>query len=263
MISLNTGNVYRFCYFLLYFAFFSSLILHGEPPTQEDWNKVFPYLLPDYHPAKLTLDKIFSSERVLLNLKTMKKAGFIKPLPRKFTRLIVTKHPELPGYVIKAYVDAQRYAKGIPEHYRWLSRIEGAAAIRKKIRLHQLDWFFKVPQKWIYAVPTEPSAPPEYVQKNFILIEEDMDLLSDAENEKIWGSERITTAFLDDLFLILQDLGLHDCAKPQNIPFSKDGKVAFIDTESHHNWPVLWKKLSPYLSPSMKQYWKQLNTKIH
>lgn len=94
--------------------------------------------------------------------------------------------------------------------------------------------------------------------KNFILIEEDMEIYNDSENENLWRSNVVTKELLSSLYMILQNLALHDCAKPSNIPFSHDGRIAFIDTLTWNEWSVKYKKLTPYLSPEMQKYWQQL-----
>ena len=58
--------------------------------------------------------------------------------------------------------------------------------------------------------------------------------------------------------IFLTEEGLKDSVFPDNIPFTKDGKMAFIDTEHHHLWPVDYYRLERYLSPEMKTYWKNL-----
>lgn len=225
------------------------------------WDQVQPYLLPDNHPIKPQLDKIFSNARPTLSIKSMKKAGFENPEPRKFTRLIVTTHPDLKGYVIKTYLDAQRYYKDKPEHVYWILRIQGVQAIQALIEKKQWASTFKVPKKWIYALPAEPSPPSEFQRKNFILVEEDMDLYGTVDNEKIWKSTTITQETLDRVFYVLNKIGLHDCAKPDNIPFTQDGRIAFIDTQTHDQWPVPFKDLTPYLSKDNQAYWKKITKK--
>ena len=224
----------------------------------EVWDEVTPYLLPDDHPAKKILDRMFSESRVLLSVKSMEKAGFINPIPRFWTKLIVTKHPDLNGYVIKAYIDAQRYYKDTPEYVYWIKRIQGAQAIRELVDENHWNHLFKIPRKWIYALPPEPSPPREYLRKNFILIEEDMNILSDKANKEAWKGKWVTEEILNGVYIILSEIGLNDCAKIDNIPFSTDGRIAFIDTQSFHEWPVEFKRLSLFLSPSMKQYWKSI-----
>lgn len=41
-----------------------------------------------------------------------------------------------------------------------------------------------------------------------------------------------------------------------NIPFTKSGKIAFIDTEHHYpGISVRYDKLTPFLSKEMQEYW--------
>jgi len=220
--------------------------------------QIIPYLLPQTHPLHEQLEKIFTSSRVILNLKTLKKAGFTKCKPRKFTRLLVTTHPNTPGYIYKLYLDAQKYYKKLPEYEYWLMRVKGANLILKEIRELGLEEYFKVPKKWIYQLPHSPSPPSEFLRKDFILVEEDMGLYNEKENAKMWKSDKVSREILDGLYTILKNIGLHDCVKIDNIPFSKDGKIAFVDTQTYHEWPVQYKNLIQSLSPDNQEYWKSL-----
>lgn len=216
-------------------------------------------VMADDHPIKSQLDALFSSSRVTLNLKTLREAGFDRAKPRKFTKLIVTKHPSFPGYVFKLYLDAQRPHKNTAEDQFWKMRVEGANQIRAYIEDYQLESLFKVPQKWIYRLPKHPRPPEGYYLRKTILVEEDMDLLSNKENEETWKSDLITYSLLDALYLILRDIGLKDCCRPENIPFSSDGRIAFIDTQTHGSKTVNFSQLNPYLSPKNKRYWKMVS----
>lgn len=217
-----------------------------------------PYLLPDNHPAKPILDTLFSSTRVLKNLKSLEQAGFRKSKPRKFTHLIVTSHPALPGYIFKIYLDSQRFHSGEAEYEQWKLRINGANLIRQEILNRGFSSTMKVPQKWIYLLPDLPQPNGDYYPKYTVLFEEDMDLISSDENKKHWGSHQISAEFLTDVFHLLKDLGLEDCAKPDNIPFSHDGRIAFIDTQSYGKKRVLFKKMTKYLSEENQAIWKAL-----
>jgi hypothetical protein len=146
------------------------------------WNKVEPYLLPEDHTLKPLLDAIFSKSRANLSLKTMKKAGFVEAHPRRWTHLIVTTHPDVPGYVFKIYLDAQRYYNGIKEYEQWLKRIKGVHLIRDEIERRGWQDTFKTPKKWIYILPAEPSPPKEFIRKDFILVEEDMNIFDHKKN---------------------------------------------------------------------------------
>lgn len=247
----------------LFFRFCTCLFLLGSTwlsaaYVDEAFEKVSPYLLPQDHPIKRKLDTLFSEARVTLSLKSLQEAGFKKARPNPITHLIVTTHPEMPGYVFKIYLDAQRYYKDLPEHEIWLMRIEGAEKVRQILDEEGLHDRFKVPQKWIYPLPHEPKPPTGYLEKFYILVAEDMDILSKEENEAVWASDVVTQELLNQLSMVLKEAGLADGAKPDNIPFSKDGRIAFVDTQTHGAKRVRFSKLVPFLSEENQGYWKSL-----
>ncbi len=225
------------------------------------WERVVPYLLPMDHPLKPVLDDLFSKARATVSVKTMEKAGFENPTPRKWTHLVVTKHPQVPGYVFKVYLDAQRYFNGKKEYDYWITRIDGVNAVKAAIEERGWQDTFKTPAKWIYLLPESPVPPKEFLRKDFILVEEDMDIYDYVENEELWASDLVTEETLFRFYTILEDLGLHDCAKPDNAPFSRDGKIAFIDTQTLYYWPVAYKKMTPHLPKELQPYWKSLTEK--
>lgn len=226
--------------------------------SDESWTLVSDYLIPNDHPAKKKLDTIFSRSRAIFDEAAMFAAGFDASPPQHHTHMIVAKHPELKGYVIKAYLDVQDYFEDKPEEHYWIKRIIGVQYIRKSIDNHDYNYLFKVPQKWIYLLPDNPSPPRKSLRKNFILVAEDMELFDKAINDRLWGSERVNEDLLFALYQITTDVGLLDSAKPDNCAFSFDGKVAFVDTELYHKRKVKYSKLTPYLSPAMQSYWKKL-----
>lgn len=218
---------------------------------------ISPYLMPDDHPIKDDLDTLFGNYRATFNLDTLKKAGFDKAFPRKFTRLIVTRHPRFAGYIFKIYLDVQRYHSDKSEYTQWIARVKGAEAIREYIQHTGTEHLFKVPHAWIYALPAKPKCPEGYMPKDYILIEEDMDLISSEENKLLWASDEIEPSLLDAVFALVGEIGLDDCLKPDNLPFGEDGRIAFIDTESYGK-KVKYKHLTSFLSEQNQEYWKQL-----
>lgn len=236
-----------------------------EPPSlpspyvnAETWDQVKDYMIPDDHPAKRQLDRIFNKSRAFADDESMKTAGFFPAKPQPITKVIVTKHPKLKGYIIKAYLDEQDYPGNQPEYRCWVMRVLGSKLIRKSIKTHNYVHLFKVPRKWIYLLPDEPSPPSHYLRKTFILIEDDMNLFNEELNNQLWGSTRVTKERLDALFTITTELGLYDCTKPSNCPFSRDGRNAFVDTQIFHIFQVKYHMLIPFLSPEMQKYWKTL-----
>lgn len=254
LISSRKNFFSWFC--LCLFAFSGSLFSAEDP---QDFKKTIePYLLPADHPIKPILDAIFNSSRAIFNLNTLEQAGFKPTAPRKFTQLIVTQHPAVPGFIFKLYLDSQRYYKDLQEHEFWIMRIQGADKVRQEIANCGLEAIFKVPHKWIYCLPTCPKPPSGYYPKLTILVEEDMLLIADKDNKALWGSSYITPQLLDSLFYLLKEVGLYDGAKPDNIPFSSDGRIAFVDTQTFGRKTVNYKKLLPFLSKENRIYWKAL-----
>ena len=94
---------------------------------------------------------------VFHDMESMVLAGFERVEPQPHTKVIVTRHPKLKGYIIKAYLDEQQYYAGKPENYYWVKRVEGANLIRKAIKKHNYSHLIKVPTKWIYKLPETPA----------------------------------------------------------------------------------------------------------
>lgn len=244
------------------FIFLASNHVVASSPTplvsEAVWEKVKDHMMPDDHPIKRKLDEIFSSSRALCTMNSMIKAGFDYAIPQHHTHIIVTRHPRLKGYVIKAYLDMQKYHLHKPEHFFWVKRVIGANLIRKAIKAHGYEHLLKVPKKWIYLLPDKPSPPSKYLRKMFILVEEDMNIYDDMTNKSLWGSKSVTKELLKAVYTITTEFGFFDCAKPANCPFSKDGRVAFVDTQTYYKKRVKYKKLTPFLSAPMRTYWKKL-----
>lgn len=226
--------------------------------SNEIWEQVQDYLISDDHPMKEKLDRIFSNSRVLADQGSFLAAGFTSANLQHCTQIIVSTHPELPGYIVKAYLDSFSDPKNRPEQYFLMKRVMGARLTHQCIKAHNYEHLFKVPEKWIYLLPDPPSYLRDRSCRMFILIEQDMDIFTDKENEKLWGSKVVTKELLDALFIVTTEVGLGDSTKPSNCPFSKDGKVAFIDTQMFGVPKMKYNKLTSYLSPSKKAYWKKL-----
>lgn len=232
--------------------------IHHSYVSESVWEEVGPYLMPKSHPLKRKLNKIFSQSRVLKGMKSLWLAGFTPTAPQKSTGVIVTKHKDMPGYIFKLYADNQTTVFHQPEYTDWIGRASGAEYLRQEIAAAGWEAYFKAPKKWIYALPAEPMGSYPHIQKNFILVEEDMEILSSKENEEKWRSASITPHFLNMLFHLLATTGLVDGSKPANIPFCKDGKIAFVDTQWHHKKPDGFHKLFRILPKNLWPHWQNL-----
>jgi hypothetical protein len=225
--------------------------------SAEIWERVRPYFLPENHPIRPKMDRLFRKHRVIQTPEDFKKAGFKRFHPGHWSRVMASAHPELQGYFIKAFADTELRIKN--DWLKWLHRIEGAESIRACINRHHYRSLMKVPHKWIYPLPIHPS-PPEnsrYLRKNFILVAEDMRIEEHSKNNKLYR-KKMTPKLMEAVYTVYQEEGLYDSVYPFNVPFCKDGKLAFIDTEFHHRWPVPFHKLTSHFSSELRNYWTQL-----
>jgi hypothetical protein len=222
--------------------------------TEEMWNTLSPYFLPEHFPEKAILDEIFSQRRVLGSHKMMQKSGFII-LSAENDKIVVAKHVSLKGYIIKAYTDEMPYA----DWYWWKKRIDGMRVIQAKINELGYQGIMKAPKKWIYPVPPKPDTKEGANRKNFILIAEDMEILSYKKNLKAYKN-KMTKEILNAFYTMLTELKLIDSVYADNTPFAKDGRLAFVDSEHSldTSMAVPITEVAQYLSPEMHRYWEQL-----
>lgn len=215
--------------------------------------KINPYLIPSDHPAKKALDSIFSKSSVTQNEKALAKAGFITISVRPYSFAVIVKHPDLPGYLQKLYLDSESRKKNGKEGWEWLiMRCEGAENIRQLIKNKKIR-YFSVPDKWIYPIPDFEKS--NQNGQPILLVVSDMNLVSDAESKEAWKS-KISCEHLDELYIIISH-GFASSHVSWNIPYTKDGKFSCIDTEHPKRKPN-YKEIENYLSEEMKRYWKTL-----
>lgn len=236
---------------------------------QELWDEAKPFFLPNDHPIKNQLDALFTQGPLLDSFEEMEKAGFT--LFNANSELDVAIHPNLPGYVVKFYLNTHdnqpRFTKlklkdaYISEARLWLLRIYGAKRIQNILDEHQYHHIMKVPKIWIYPLPLA-SASSKPFPKNFILIEENMNIVDDEENTKNYR-EKMSPFLLKALYTVLKESGFYDSVYIDNNPFSGDGRIAFVDTEEYDLKPVPFEKLTKHFSPEMQVYWHQLMAEEH
>lgn len=216
------------------------------------WADVQPYLMPADHPIKKKLDKLFKT-RVLENEKSILKAGFSKATPGAFSHVIISENKKLKGYIFKFYSDEQAIEI---EAEQWINRAFEAQSVQKAIETHGFTKYFKVPKKWIYPLPNNTKSKSAY-PKSFILVAEKINIVRGRENVFKWRHE-VKPKLLDAVYTITEYEGLIDSLVIHNLPFTSDNKLAFIDLEHHHKWPVPFYKLKRYLNQPMQDYWENL-----
>lgn len=220
--------------------------------TKKMRSMIKPYLLPVANPLKPKLDAIFSYTRVVADEKSLIDAGFEIITSATGSYVTVVRHPTVPGYIFKLYLDTEtRFKDGIP-NWEWLTkRCIGAAKIRHVIRTKNIR-HFTIPDKWLYLLPTAPTTSHGVP---VIVVETDMQIEETQLTEIAWQT-RITRKHLDELYAILKH-GYGTIGLVRNIPYTKNGTFAFTDTE-YPVRPLKLKRALPYLSPEMQKYWAQL-----
>jgi hypothetical protein len=220
--------------------------------SQQTWDRVSPYFLPEDHPVKRKLDKIFQHQTVTRSSRTVEKAGFFNGKPGKYSQVVVSGHFDLEGYLVKLYLDSNTQ---VNDAHKFRERVVGAAAIKRVIEAYGFSDVVKVPKKWIYPIPSFSNS--GVSPKRFVLVVEDMRPYSNDKSLSLW-KKKITRRQLDAVWTILTVVGLPDCAYAFNIPFCRDGKLAFLDTEQSGMWPIHYERLKQYLSGDRLNYWIRL-----
>lgn len=213
------------------------------------------HLIPLCHPMKVPLDRIFCHCRAIHSCQTLCDAGFRILFNQPISFIKVVCHPWLPGYLLKLYVDSDCCLKDNKPGWWWLSRrCEGAANIRKLIKRKKLKCFV-VPEKWLYPLPVCPPPLDPCHRQLFVLLVEDMCLVSYEESNWAWKNV-VTRRHLRELYQIISH-GYASIFLPGNIPYSRKGVFACIDTEYPKRKPN-YRGVKRYLSPQMQKCWDKI-----
>jgi hypothetical protein len=224
--------------------------------TKEQKKRLRPYLLPSDSPLKPALDAIFTTQRATADENAFMNAGFtiLARQPRSF--IVIGRHPSLPGYLVKAYLDTEIRKKRNKESWVWFAnRCKGALKIEKVIERYHFTKF-TVPKKWIYPLPLEPAPLLNRGKRRYneVLVVTDMKLAAKEESLNAW--KNVSRQDLDALYTIMCCAG-GSSYREDNIPYTQNGTFAFIDTE-YPDKIADFRSIIPYLSDEMQTYWLKL-----
>lgn len=220
------------------------------------------YLLPETHPLHKILPQIFVHHSMYDSVIYLKKAGFkllgINQPNRTMMKVLVAEHPQAPNYLFKKFFNI------IPKRMQlknYIKRIRGSEKIRATIQKYGFKHLV-VPHKWLYELPKSFS---KRKNKTYLLVVEKLDIHDDWDNPK--GKARklyynMDKEVLHELCTLLHALGGCD-AFPRNQPFTRAGKIAFIDTEEvEQKKGHFIKNIVPALKPKLQAYatalWEKL-----
>lgn len=192
------------------------------------WTKketIKSYLIPDNHPLQEYLHTLFINPHMFKSAERFREEGFQVKLGHR--KLMVGAHPATPQYLFKKFTDAQSQ---IMQLKNYIKRIEGTKVLRECIKKHNFKHLI-VPQKWLYKLPSQFSQ--KHTDEPYLLVVENMDIYDDWENPNGVARQlyyNMDIEILTELCIILHEVGGCD-AYPRNQPFTRSGKIAFVDTE--------------------------------
>ena len=140
------------------------------------------------------------------------------------------------------------------EYKHWVLRVMGSRLVAHWIRESHTAHLFKVSvppitpsclfptftqvsNKTIWPLPLYPMTKEHLKRrKNFILITDDLDLLPSKESMALWEDPNVLlrNELSRELLRLIKNVGLRDACLRENTPFSHDGRIALIDTQSWH-----------------------------
>lgn len=221
--------------------------------TQEMKEQMRPHLIPIFHPSKAILDSLFIYSRVVMNETSLIASGFEVLMTTPHTYVTLARHPLVPGYLFKIYLDSEQRKKDDRPGWEWLlRRCQGAANIRRVIKEEKIKNFL-IPDKWLYPLPYLPLST-ESKQEPVILLVTDMQLVSGKMTRAAWKAA--TKQDLNELHSILSK-GYGSAFLTANVPYTQFKKFAFVDTE-HPQRNIDLANVIPFLSEEMRPYWYSL-----
>ena len=194
------------------------------------------------------LKKLFIDPKMFDSFDRFRAAGF-HLVDHSETKIMAGSHKRLKGYLVKKYNNDR---PGKEQVRNYMHRIEGARLLRKFIVDNKLQRVV-APQKFLYELPD--SFPERY-----LVITEKLDLVSLRDTERAY--ERLDREQARELATILFYFrGLNSTAA--NLPFTEDGKIAFIDTERWHHHKDLLRKVGDRLSGKRLDEVEAVHRELH
>ena len=199
-----------------------------------------------FDPGSIDYRALFVDPRMFDSRAAWTAAGFAVVAPGKVTECMAASHPSAPGYLFK------KYANDVPrkkQNENYEARIEGAAKLARFIKKKGLRHVV-VPQKSLRDLPRA------FGPSSRLLVVERLDVLG--PDESVLRYRDIAEPVLREILTVFAKFeGLDSNAK--NIPFLRDGRVAFVDLE---NWERRKKHRLRNISSYLPEEKRRLATRI-
>lgn len=184
------------------------------------------------------MGELFTDPKMFESYSRFEKAGFslVEHSPNK---ILTGSHKRVRGYLFKKYNNDKPDKEQLTNY---MHRVEGARLLRTFLAERG---FLRVvtPKKWLYQLPS-------FFPARYLVVAEKVDLVSRDATERAYA--RIGQEQLEELATILYFFrGLNSTA--QNLPYTTDGKIAFIDTERWHHEKELLRKVGDRLSSDRRK----------
>jgi hypothetical protein len=189
-------------------------------------------------PIYARLPALFTDRRMFDSYDRFRSEGF-RLAEHSEHKILCGSHKSMGGFLFKKYNNDR---PGRDQLLNYMFRIEGSRVIRALIMERGFTSVI-APQKWLYELP--PSFPERY-----LVVAERLDLVS--ESETLRNYDRIGRDQMRELATMLYYFrGLNSTAS--NLPFTEDGKIAFIDTERWHHDKDYLRKVGNRLSSDRRK----------
>ena len=184
-------------------------------------------------PFVSVLKELFTDPKMFDSFDRFRSAGF-HLVDHSETKIMAGGHKRLKSYLVKKYNNKR---SGKEQLRNYMHRIEGARLLRNFIVDNKFQSVV-APQKFLYELPDSFS-------ERYLVIAEKFDLVSQRDTERAY--ERLDRQQGRELAMVLFYFrGLNSTAA--NLPFTENGKIAFIDTERWHHDKDLLRKVGDRLS---------------
>jgi len=174
----------------------------------------------NFDPTSLDLKRLFRDPDMFDSSDDWRSAGF-KLIRASEEHIVVAKHKSADGYLFKKYMNKISLREQLE---KLTLRFEGARKLSAIIKERRLQHII-VPHKYLHELPARFSS---HNTPSYVLIVERLSILDKKTSEH--KHRRIDEDALRELCLVFfKCRGLDFTAK--NAPFTKKGKIAFIDTQ--------------------------------
>jgi hypothetical protein len=182
--------------------------------------------------------KLFTDRRMFDSFDRFRDAGW-KLVDHSENKIMSGSHKSVPGYFFKKYNNDKPGKKQIRNY---MHRVEGAKLLRAFIAERGFTTVV-APHKWLYELPSD-------FPERYLVIAERIALVDRSDTEHAYG--RIGKTQMAELATILYYFrGLNSTAA--NLPYTEDGRIAFIDTERWHHDKDLLRKVGDRLPSDRKK----------